>query len=118
MTQYQSVWDAISDTPDEAENLKGRSALVTAINDRIDEFDWSQTVAAQNIALTQPRISDLRRGKISKFSLEALISIARKVGLTVTIDITTPPTPVSLPPSATTGSGREAHSATPQHCEA
>jgi len=85
--RYDSVWDGLADTPEEAENLKARSALMTAINDRIDEFGWSQHVAAQNIGLTQPRVSDLRRGKIGKFSLDALLNLATKVGLTVTFDI-------------------------------
>lgn len=86
--QFESVWDAISDTPEEAENMKARSALVIAINDRLDEFDWSQTTAAKNIGVTQPRISDLRRGKVGRFSLDALIEIARKVGLAVELKIT------------------------------
>jgi predicted XRE-type DNA-binding protein len=85
--RFDSVWDAIADTPAEAENMKARSSLMLAINDRIDEFGWSQTVAAGNIGVTQPRVSDLRRGKIHKFSLDALISIAGKVGLIVDVTV-------------------------------
>lgn len=85
--RFESVWDALSDTPEEAENMKARSSLMIAINERIDEFGWSQTVAATNVGLTQPRVSDLRRGKIPKFSLDALIGIANKVGLTVRLQV-------------------------------
>lgn len=88
--QYESVWDAIADTPEEAEALKTRAAVMRAINDRLDEFGWSQTVAAENIGVAQPRISDLRTGKLSRFSLEALIEIARKVGLEVEVKIASP----------------------------
>ncbi len=86
--RFGSVWDAISDTPQEAENMKARAVLMRAINDRLDEFDWSQTTAGMNLGLTQPRVSDLRRGKISKFSLDALMEIAKKVGLVVELKIT------------------------------
>ncbi|NKY54217.1 helix-turn-helix domain-containing protein [Nocardia vermiculata] len=85
--RFESVWDALGDTPEEAENMKARSSLMIAINERIDEFGWSQTVAANNIGVTQPRVSDLRRGRISKFSLDALIGIANKVGLSVRLQV-------------------------------
>ncbi|MQY18878.1 helix-turn-helix domain-containing protein [Nocardia macrotermitis] len=86
--RFSSVWDAISDTPQEAENMKARAVLMRAINDRLDEFDWSQSTAGANLGLTQPRVSDLRRGKLGKFSLDALMDIAKKVGLTVELKIT------------------------------
>ncbi|MBO0856604.1 MAG: XRE family transcriptional regulator, partial [Nocardia sp.] len=77
----------ISDTPQEAENMKARAILMRAINTRLDEFDWSQNTAAANLGLTQPRVSDLRRGKVGKFSLDALMEIAKKVGLVVELKI-------------------------------
>jgi len=86
--RFGSVWDAISDTPQEAENMKARAVLMRAINARLDEFDWSQNTAGMNLGLTQPRVSDLRRGKLGKFSLDALMEIAKKVGLTVELKIT------------------------------
>ncbi|SPX87677.1 helix-turn-helix domain-containing protein [Mycobacteroides abscessus] len=71
-----SVWDDIADTPLEAENLRVRSALMMAIEKRIVERGWTQVQAAEELNLTQPRVSDLLRGKISKFSLDALVGIA------------------------------------------
>lgn len=85
--RFTSVWDAIEDTVEEAEEMKVRSALMIAVNDRLEEFGWSQTMAAKNLGLTQPRVSDLRRGKVNKFSVEALLGIARKVGLHVELNI-------------------------------
>lgn len=71
-----SVWDDIADTPREAENLRVRSELMMAIEKKINEREWTQVQAAEALRLTQPRVSDLLRGKISKFSLDALVDIA------------------------------------------
>lgn len=82
-----SVWEDIADSPEEAENLRIRAALMRAIRNRVTEIGWSQTAAAQNLGLTQPRLSDLYRGKISKFSLDALVDIAAKLGIHVRVEI-------------------------------
>lgn len=82
-----SVWEDIADSPEEAENLRVRAALMRAIRSRVTEIGWSQTTAAQNLGLTQPRLSDLYRGKISKFSLDALVDIAAKLGIHVRVEI-------------------------------
>lgn len=78
---YASVWDAIADTPAEAENLKVRSALMSAIRAKIEEFGWSQRVAAANMRITQPRVSDLVNGKLDLFSVDALINLGAIVGV-------------------------------------
>lgn len=82
-----SVWDDIANTPEEAENLRVRAALIRAIRGRVDEMGWSQTAAARSLGLTQPRLSDLYRGKVSKFSLDALVDIAAKLGVHVRIEV-------------------------------
>ncbi|WP_104151034.1 helix-turn-helix domain-containing protein [Mycobacterium intracellulare] len=82
-----SVWDDIADDREEAENLKVRASLMRAIRDRVADMGWSQTVAADNLGLTQPRVSDLFRGKISKFSLDALVDIASRVGVHVRVEV-------------------------------
>lgn len=82
-----SVWDDVADDATEAQNLKLRAALIRAIRSRVDEIGWSQTAAAQNLGITQPRLSDLYRGKISKFSLDALVEIASKLGIHVRVEI-------------------------------
>jgi predicted XRE-type DNA-binding protein len=84
-----SVWDDIADSPEEAENLKVRAALIRAIRTRVNEIGWSQSAAAENLGLTQPRLSDLSRGKISKFSLDALVDIASKLGIHVRVEVAT-----------------------------
>jgi len=62
--QFASVWDAIEDTPEEAENMKLRAALMMALKKHITSAALSQSQAAQLFGVTQPRVSDLMRGKI------------------------------------------------------
>jgi len=53
-----------------------------AIEQRITEEGWTQAEAAAHLHLTQPRVSDLLNGKITKFSLDALVNMLGPVGLT------------------------------------
>ncbi|NHU49482.1 XRE family transcriptional regulator, partial [Rhodococcus sp. A14] len=61
---FDSVWDAIEDTPQEAENMRLRSTLLIALSQRIETEGWTQKDAAARLGVTQPRVSDLIRGKI------------------------------------------------------
>ncbi|MGE0471766.1 MAG: helix-turn-helix domain-containing protein [Nitrospira sp.] len=79
--RFASVWDAIEDTPEEAENMKLRSVLMTALKHHLTRTKLSQAQAAKLFGVTQPRISDLMRGKISLFSLDALVNMATAAGL-------------------------------------
>ncbi|OAI10145.1 transcriptional regulator [Methylomonas koyamae] len=85
--RFASVWDAIEDTPQEAENMKLRSALMMAIKDRIARADLTQADAAKLLGVTQPRVSDLMRGKINLFGLDALVNMATAAGLQVEIKV-------------------------------
>lgn len=80
-----SVFDDIADHPDEAANLTARGLLMVAIEQRIREEGWTQGEAAVRLHVTQPRISDLMNGKISKFSLDALVNMLAPVGLALDI---------------------------------
>jgi predicted XRE-type DNA-binding protein len=81
--RFASVWDAIEDTPAEAENMKLRSALMMALKGHIEDAGLSQSQAAKRFGVTQPRVSDLVRGKIDLFSLDALVNMASAAGLHV-----------------------------------
>lgn len=81
--QFASVWDAIEDTPEEAENMKLRSTLIMALKEHIARDNLSQAQAAQLFGVTQPRISDLMRGKINLFGLDSLVNMAAAAGLHV-----------------------------------
>ena len=79
--RFASVWDAIEDTPPEAENTKLRSALMTALKCHITRVEMSQAQAARIFGVTQARVSDLMRGKINLFGLDALVNMASAAGL-------------------------------------
>ena len=85
--RYASVWDAIADTPEEAANLRVRSELMDKITALIEENGWTQVEAAGRCGVTQPRISDLLRGRISRFSLDALVNIAAALGRRVHVEL-------------------------------
>jgi predicted XRE-type DNA-binding protein len=85
---FDSVWDALEDTPTEAENMKLRSSLMIAITEAVSGWRVNQTEAARRLGVTQPRLNDLLRGRVSKFSLDALVTLAARSGLTVSLEIT------------------------------
>jgi predicted XRE-type DNA-binding protein len=75
---------------DEAENLKVRSDLMIALTKLIEEQKLTQAAAAKLFGVTQPRVSDLTRGKIDRFSVDSLIEMAGRAGARVTIAIKRP----------------------------
>jgi predicted XRE-type DNA-binding protein len=79
--RFDSVWDAIEDTPEEAENMKLRSILMSALKSHLTRTQMSQAEAARLFGVTQPRVSDLMRGKINLFGLDALVNMATVAGL-------------------------------------
>src|ERR1700731_3399413 len=80
---FVNVWDAIEDTPAQAENMKLRSVLIMALKDHIARTGLSQLEAAKLLGVTQPRISDLIRGKIDLFGLDTLVNMIGAAGLHV-----------------------------------
>jgi len=77
-------------SPAEARNLRLRSQMMIAVRDLIQERRWTQADAAKHLKVTQPRISDLTRGKISRFSLDALVNMLTEAGLEVDLHIKPP----------------------------
>ena len=84
---YASVWDAIADTPEQAANLRARAELMQKIAAIVKENGWTQVEAADRCGVTQPRINDLLRGRVSRFSLDALVNIATAIGRRVHLEI-------------------------------
>lgn len=77
---YNSVFDAISDTPSQSANLKLRAELLQHIQETISQMHGTQAQIAKECGITQPRLNDLINGKISKFSLDALVNINASLG--------------------------------------
>jgi predicted XRE-type DNA-binding protein len=84
---YNSVWDALADTPAAAANLSARAELMQQIAAIVAESGWTQVEAAKNCGVTQPRINDLLRGRVSRFSLDALVNIATAIGRRVHVEL-------------------------------
>lgn len=80
MESHASIWDAIADTPEQAANLRTRGELMRQIAAIVKEGGWTQAEAARRCGVTQPRINDLLRGRVSRFSLDALVNIATAIG--------------------------------------
>jgi predicted XRE-type DNA-binding protein len=85
--RFESVWDAIEDNPAEAENLKLRSVMMMALKDHIKRQRLSQAEAATLLGVTQPRISDLMRGKIDLFGLDTLVNMVTAAGMHIDLKI-------------------------------
>lgn len=71
--RFASVWDAIGATPEKAGNMKLHSILMTALKNHLTRTKMSQAQAAKLFGVTEPRVSDLMRGKIHLLGLHALV---------------------------------------------
>lgn len=84
---FANVWDALEDTPAEAASMIMRSNLLIAVEQRVRSWGVTQAEAAKRLGITQPRLNDLLRGRITNFSLDTLINLASQAGLSVRLDI-------------------------------
>ena len=84
---FNSVWDAIADTQEQAANLRVRAELMRKIAAIVKDSGWTQSEAAKHCGVTQPRIYDLLRGRVSRFSLDALVNIAAAIGRKVHVEL-------------------------------
>jgi predicted XRE-type DNA-binding protein len=85
--RFENVWDAIEKTPSLAANMKVRSALMLALTEHIREQGLSQSQAAKKFGVTQPRISDLTRGRIDLFAIDTLVNMLAMAGMQVKLRI-------------------------------
>ncbi len=69
--------------PDEAEHLRIRSDLLIQLQKIISSRRLKQTEAAKLLGVTQPRVSDLMRGRIDLFSVDTLIDMLARFGIRV-----------------------------------
>jgi predicted XRE-type DNA-binding protein len=87
---FASVWDAISNTPQEAANMKAKSLLLMALQKWLSKFDGTQKDAAVLLSISQPRLSDLKRGHIDLFSLDTLLNMADLAGMSPSVQVKLP----------------------------
>ena len=97
--QFSSVWDAIEDTPQKAASMRARSELLMALQEWVKINNRTQVEAAKILGVTQPRMSDLARGRIHLFSLDVLMDMAMIAGLSPHIVFKRPNAPKKRTPA-------------------
>lgn len=88
--RFTSVWDAIEDSPAQAASMKARAALMMELEAYIRKVGLTQAQAARVFKVTQPRVSNLVRGKIELFSLDTLVEMAAAAGLSPLVKLKMP----------------------------
>jgi predicted XRE-type DNA-binding protein len=83
----QTAFEALGYAPEEAEHLRIRADLMSALGEVVAERGWTQAEAARALGVTQPRISDLLRGKIDRFSIDTLVHLLSQAGADVTFKV-------------------------------
>lgn len=89
--RFSDVWDAIEDTVVTAASMRARSNMMMALQSWAKASKGTQAEAARLLGITQPRMSDLMRGKINLFSLDSLLDMATLAGLQPQIKINSVP---------------------------
>lgn len=87
---FTSIWDAIEVTPQAAASMRARSTLLMELANIIQQRGMTQAEAAELFGVTQPRISDLMRGKINLFSLDMLMNMAATAGMSPVVKLSKP----------------------------
>ena len=85
--RYARGRDAIADRPEEVSNLRMRSELIDKITALIQKNGWTQLEAARHCSVTRPLMNELRRGRIWRFFLDALVNIAAYLGQRVHVEL-------------------------------
>jgi predicted XRE-type DNA-binding protein len=86
-TTCAGVRDALADTPEQAANLRARAELRQQIATIVKKNRSTPTEAARRCGITQPRMNDMLRGRVPRFSLDALVNIATAIGRRVRVEL-------------------------------
>ena len=84
---YACVLDALDETPEAAASMRVRADLLIAVQRHVAASGLTPARVAKEISLTQPRLNDLLRGRIDKFSLDALVNMLARAGKQVSVKI-------------------------------
>ena len=84
---FASVWDALEETAEAAAHMRLRSELAIVVRDAVEGWRLTQAEAARRLGVTQPRLNDLLRGRVGRFSLDALVGLAERAGLSVRLEV-------------------------------
>jgi predicted XRE-type DNA-binding protein len=83
----ENVFSDLGFAAEEAEHLRIRSSLMIALRRIVDERKLTQAAAATLFAVTQPRVSDLVRGRIDLFSIDMLVKMLARAGVGVSVSL-------------------------------
>jgi len=84
---HDSVWQAIAKDKAEAETMRLRADLAIALRDRVASWKLTQAEAAKRLGISQPRLSELLKGRIENFRLDMLTRLASKAGLKIEMKV-------------------------------
>ncbi len=90
MGTYSNVWDALFDDKEKAANLRIRSELMIEITKYLNKSDLTQIQAAERLGISQPRLSNLKNGKIDKFTIDMLVNVLSKADIAVNLTVSKP----------------------------
>jgi predicted XRE-type DNA-binding protein len=84
---YGNVFDAISGSAEQSASLTARAQVMRALQALVKDAGWTQAKAAERLGVSQPRMNDLLRGRLSKFSLDALVNLVSAAGRRVHVEL-------------------------------
>ena len=85
--EQPEVWDALEESTEASASMQVRAALMIEVQRYVNEGGLTQLQAAKRLGITQPRLNDLLRGKIDKFSVDALVNMLAKAGKRVSVKV-------------------------------
>ncbi len=75
VASFDDVWDAICDTPEEAEDMKARSELLSVLNKQVRSWNIQPRAIAKRLGITRLRATAMLKGKLGEFSLNDLVTL-------------------------------------------
>ena len=85
--RFENVWDALEDNSAMATSMTMRSDILIVLQQQVASWKVTQVEAARRLQITQPRLNDLLRGRIAKFSLDTLVDLADRADIHVRLQV-------------------------------
>ena len=83
----QNLFAMVTEDPIESNIKHLKMSLFMMLTQRIRQKGWTQVVAAKELKITQPRMSNLFKGKLEKFSIDALLEMVVRSGYDFDVDV-------------------------------
>jgi len=86
-TENGNIFKDLGFSSEEASKLKIKAQLMCQISELIREKHFKQEEASNLLHVTRPRVSNIMRGKIGQFTINALVNMLERMGKHVTVQI-------------------------------